>query len=572
MPYTPDLLETIPKLGSDSSPNFTSHGVWDYLIDKFPETLQLPGVKNLGTRRVLPHYSVNSIGMYRHYDIQPITNSKSPMYGTVKVTATFMALGLKKLSNGKSKLAAYTKTFTVHHVMRVQIAVIANSNKYASDYITQLQRANWGGRGMTCNFSDMYGSVIFDVLWHELRPCHQKYFLRLYHSASLRCIVKMTSCIKEYVWPEECGHRNGSVLCDFQFIKSLMPLELPDPPEIRLEWEGVAFCPNLLENSGGLFNKSSIPYRLSTQHNTRSPLFGTKEQSLCWDDGIWTETTVPRFLTRIVGIHPDDSRLNALSDHLSAVCGSISGDNDELCVIEGQAIVDAYASNQGASSCMSGGRAPLTQLYADNPERCKMALLYCPDSSGKINPAKADARCLLWTYPPEGNNPPLVVMDRVYPPTPSSQSRMARQVQQWATKNGRELSPYRFGNNASESPIILPPIQVKVPANKLIPYMDTFRYGIVVDEGDLLLLCGNREKGMIDWVDKYIYRASSVVGTERAAGRWWSCFSKKNGIICNMRGTEGGYLRDFWHERKQYFKLLSTAMAEREVAETSPKV
>lgn len=80
---------------------------------------------------------------------------------------------------------------------------------------------------------------------------------------------------------------------------------------------------------------------------------------------------------------------------------------EDIQILRGVAVMDAYREGVGGSFCMSGEEARYTQLYVDNPDR--VGLLVCGDC----------ARALLWTAD-SGE----IYVDRIYSETPYDAARL----------------------------------------------------------------------------------------------------------------------------------------------------
>lgn len=173
-------------------------------------------------------------------------------------------------------------------------------------------------------------------------------------------------------------------------------------------------------------------------------------------------TTLSRYIRRVVGIDSSyisdsDLEMFQLAFNLRYNCNDNSLLSN-ISIVNGDKIVEGYRDSL-IGSCMTGSRSYLVEFYAVNPDKVSLVLL-----------DKA-ARALLWNTS-EGK-----VLDKIYGPP------FARCIlRKWAEDKGYKLNEEIIRDRLK----IL--INMKMTENKLVPYMDTFRVGMLLNDRTHVIL------------------------------------------------------------------------------------
>lgn len=175
-----------------------------------------------------------------------------------------------------------------------------------------------------------------------------------------------------------------------------------------------------------------------------------------------------------------DSELAALSNAVEAEIGFAKC---EFVLLHGKDILRAYHKKVGGDSCMTE-RPGHTRLYEENPEH--IAMLTLKTDRGR-------ARALVWTTT-DGTK----ILDRIYPGDGGPHIAL---FYKWAERHGAYIRAY---NGAPSTGSIIPfvkdaasarafsggqgigptegfEIKLRFPSTDLMPYLDTFHYGIIHD-------------------------------------------------------------------------------------------
>lgn len=129
-----------------------------------------------------------------------------------------------------------------------------------------------------------------------------------------------------------------------------------------------------------------------------------------------TKTSFGRFVRR--RLEMKDIPDHILGDITNFIMTGESPD-DNIKVLRGDAVQNAYKNHTGDSSCMTGDSSILTAFYAKNPKKIGMAIA--------TNTRGNSARAILWTTDAGVN-----ILDRIYP----SSSSAADMLRKWAKSNG----------------------------------------------------------------------------------------------------------------------------------------
>lgn len=137
-------------------------------------------------------------------------------------------------------------------------------------------------------------------------------------------------------------------------------------------------------------------------------------------------------------------------------------------------IIKSYSKAEAYASCMSKQSASkLAEFYAANPQTVKLAVM--------VNTEKVPiARALIWIS--KKDNSTCWYCDRIYPPTGSRiEDSFKKALEKEAKKHGVELK-YLRGTKADE--VAVP---MKLGPNRLLPYIDTMRFGQLLEDGRVLV-------------------------------------------------------------------------------------
>jgi hypothetical protein len=198
-------------------------------------------------------------------------------------------------------------------------------------------------------------------------------------------------------------------------------------------------------------------------------------------------TTFGRFVRRVTKIGVAELPDEILLKWSDIVNGRLMIHPDKLIenlkIVRGEGIVEAYCKEHGGYSCMTGPKqSGIIQFYADNPDRVELVLL--PSFANECN---GYARALLWKTD-EG----VKVLDRIYP----NDGPHISALEQWAKQNGHAhrlhhyAPPNRGKVELSDGKIYT----IRMKYRGYIPYGDTFHWGQLTGRHQLFL--SNASKGM----------------------------------------------------------------------------
>lgn len=211
-------------------------------------------------------------------------------------------------------------------------------------------------------------------------------------------------------------------------------------------------------------------------------------------------TFLPRYLVRNCGVLADDPRVAKTADYLVAWLAKEIPTSGPLVMLQGKDITNAYKNSVGASSCMVAGKSPLTSLYANNPDVCKLAVLY-----NDVKPpgtATAIGRCLVWTVGDTWYG------DRIYPEV----TRIHVLFEEALTKAAKAAGA-KFIRCYPHQVSVLPPIRMKLCPHEYCPYMDSYRWGRLLNKGDEILIAPS-ENAFEAWI-----KANNAVASSWALDR-----------------------------------------------------
>lgn len=191
-----------------------------------------------------------------------------------------------------------------------------------------------------------------------------------------------------------------------------------------------------------------------------------------------TYTTLGRYIRRSLGVSAeelsDDNLMHVTRDVFAHLDVVRYGDmNDRVQTFTGDKIVEVYREGVGYPTCITGNRADVTKVFAANPDKCSV-LIY-RSSDGK------QSRALLWTLD-DGRK----FLDRIYP----NDGAHVNELVLWAGRNGILTRNDQFAQPSAIDKIGHPEhltVTVKHAETGLIPYLDTFRWGLLIDDGRVVL-------------------------------------------------------------------------------------
>lgn len=169
-------------------------------------------------------------------------------------------------------------------------------------------------------------------------------------------------------------------------------------------------------------------------------------------------TKLGRYLRRNLNITDDMVSDDTIEQMSYNVMGSLPNSNgDSIEIITGEDIIEAYDKEYGGASCMTGGNANITEVYALNPDKVSMVIY-----------KEGYARALLWTCD-DGTK----VLDRIYP----NSGVHVDIITKWAVDRGYV---HRVGNNCNYCRLSDNNFHtVTLKMNDLFPFMDTFKHGTI---------------------------------------------------------------------------------------------
>jgi len=193
-------------------------------------------------------------------------------------------------------------------------------------------------------------------------------------------------------------------------------------------------------------------------------------------------TTFGKAIVRLLNLKPDDRRLNQMNDWLQTKLAAYDSSKDTLTFVTGPAMLDEYVSAHSyAHSCMTApekrsDRVQATKLYTLSPEAVAFVSISAP-GKGKF------ARALVWTT--EENGKPVWVVDRVYPADTNKGARFMLAIQREANKQGIAKV---YNRSCANWPPVRINISTEIPS---LPYMDTYMYGVVIEDGSEAIIFTN---------------------------------------------------------------------------------
>lgn len=211
-------------------------------------------------------------------------------------------------------------------------------------------------------------------------------------------------------------------------------------------------------------------------------------------------STIQRWLINDIKVKKDSKGMSGLTNLLSRLLADERPDKGGVKILSGPEILQAYAREDGAHSCMTGrAHTAKIEFYALNTKNCMLAVIY-NNLSCAGSPV---ARLIVWKQM-EGDTE-VWFPDRVYPPNTKSiaKARVALSkyvekkknvVLRWFREEGYENpddrcwaddADYRAnegGEGAKKE--YSPVLKLKLPESMIMPYMDTMAWAQVLSDGD----------------------------------------------------------------------------------------
>ena len=210
------------------------------------------------------------------------------------------------------------------------------------------------------------------------------------------------------------------------------------------------FLSYLPTEMGKVSYASKLAYKYDNEHRTRTTLGRYLRKQLGMDCAEFSDAHV-------------ESLTHGVFEYLAKPVPS------SITILDGKAIMQAYADEVGCHTCMTGENANQTVLYAVNPDKVKLAA---------YNDSKEEARALLWTTD-EG----ITFLDRVYPCTGYNTSALHN----WAQDNGWAWRE-ELGKVYNCKPKYL---HVTLKIADRCPYMDTFVYCKHKQDSPVMIVSNN---------------------------------------------------------------------------------
>ena len=237
-----------------------------------------------------------------------------------------------------------------------------------------------------------------------------------------------------------------------------------------------------------------------------------------WDsDKVRIKTTFGRIVRRQLKVSKEkisDADLaeftDLLNNHTWLVC--------RIERLSGSHIEDAYAESE-ASSCMTDSASQYTAWYGENPD--KVSLLIATKSFSEDESFSNKARALLW-IDDEGK----LVLDRAY-----GEKGGVYAITEYARKLGAKMRDNPYANSGIKEYEGTVTMDL---SNKFYPYMDTFKYGEVLNN-KMIISTSCRNKAIVfesqDGFIKYTCKecGSSLEVLEYSTGECEDC---ENTFIC----------------------------------------
>lgn len=196
-----------------------------------------------------------------------------------------------------------------------------------------------------------------------------------------------------------------------------------------------------------------------------------------------------RFLTRKMNLNHDflnPNQIQQLADKINIDLFGATTQDIEL--VSGYKITEAYSDGIGGDSCMTGGCADYTKLYESNPDRFSMLIMYNGNNSARAIVHKLDNGRFM--------------LDRVYGTSESLKMSMQAYARDkkwlWRVNFSMGTSRVKDGDNGVyDNNLCISGLEF---TDGEIPYMDTLNYGTVCNnlltiatQGDIELCNTNGE-------------------------------------------------------------------------------
>lgn len=222
-------------------------------------------------------------------------------------------------------------------------------------------------------------------------------------------------------------------------------------------------------------------------------------------------STLQRWLINSMKVDKNTKGMNGLTNLLSRLLEEERPGRGGVKILRGPGILQAYAREDGAHSCMSGRRnTSKIEFYSLNRDQCMLAIVY-PTRKCEGKPI---ARLIVWKQMEDGKE--VWFPDRVYPPHTKQIAKARVALNEYANKMKVEIRWFREegwqdpddedwddgvaddqheanradyrgrrggdGANDKHSPVML----LKLPKSMIMPYMDTMIWAQVLSDGTAL--------------------------------------------------------------------------------------
>ena len=263
-------------------------------------------------------------------------------------------------------------------------------------------------------------------------------------------------------------------------------------------------------------------------------------------------STIQRWLIRDMKV-PEDSRgMNGLVLLLSRLLEDERPGKGGVKILSGPEILQAYAREDGAHSCMTGrAHTSKIEFYALNTNNCMLAVIY---STTKCTGPPV-ARLIIWKQM-EGDTE-VWFPDRVYPPHAKHQAKARAALLEYLSKKknievrwfreegyknpddnewagDEEYRASEGGDGAKKD--YSPVMKLKLPESMIMPYMDTMLWAQVLSDGDGLFArsskrllpigCKSHKGCPITLEDGVSVLCKPIQMTNTDGGRWAPVWSK----------------------------------------------
>jgi len=191
-------------------------------------------------------------------------------------------------------------------------------------------------------------------------------------------------------------------------------------------------------------------------------------------------TTLTKFLKSIKAEIKSDIGISreAFNKRMKELIESFYPTGGKVKIVSGFKLDQVYIESKSPiTSCMTGkSHKDYIKLYGLNPDIIMIAVLY--EGSKKI------ARCLIWKV--KEKNKKYWIVDRIFPNNTKSQNQLSFRLVEKAVKEKIEIKFLReYGYVTKDKSTYS--FMLNLPPNRMVPYLDTFNYGRLLDNGMILI-------------------------------------------------------------------------------------